>query len=46
MEREHGHERRYLIDMDISKYADRRSDDTIDHGLLREMLGRRDEDVP
>jgi hypothetical protein len=27
----------YLIDMDISKYADRRSDDTIDHGLLREM---------
>jgi hypothetical protein len=31
----------YLIDMDISKYADRRSDDTIDHGFLREMLRRR-----
>jgi hypothetical protein len=29
----------YIIDMDISKYADRRSDDTIPHGnLLHEVL--------
>jgi hypothetical protein len=33
-----------LIDMDISKYADRKSDDTIDHGLLREILKRRESD--
>jgi retron-type reverse transcriptase len=31
----------YIIDMDISKYADRRSDDTIPHEKLREILGQR-----
>ncbi|MDR3160503.1 MAG: hypothetical protein LBU28_02690 [Spirochaetaceae bacterium] len=31
----------YIIDMDISKYADRRSDDSIPHEKLREILGRR-----
>jgi hypothetical protein len=28
----------YIIDRDISKYADRRSDDTIPHENLREIL--------
>jgi retron-type reverse transcriptase len=31
----------YIIDMGISKYADRRSDDTIPHEKLREILGQR-----
>jgi group II intron reverse transcriptase/maturase len=31
----------YIIDMDISKYANRRFDDTIPHDKLREILGRR-----
>jgi hypothetical protein len=31
----------YIIDMDISKYADRRSDDSIPHEKLREILGQR-----
>jgi hypothetical protein len=31
----------YIIDMDISKYADRRSGDTIPHEKLREIVGRR-----
>jgi hypothetical protein len=31
----------YIIDMDISKYADRRSGDTIPHEKLREIPGQR-----
>jgi hypothetical protein len=33
--------KRGVIDMDISKYGDRRSDDTIPHEKLREILGQR-----
>jgi hypothetical protein len=41
MEREQGYTRRVHHRLDISKYADHRSDDTIPHEKLREILGQR-----